>query len=869
MKASDIKILGVTVTYNNEDKIPYVMPYYERIGIDKLIVYDNDSTDRTVELLSKYPFVEIRSYHTEQYREELVLKYKTETQNEFRGQYDWYISSDFDEVFYCERDFREMLYEKMCEGKTLFVKTGLNIFSREFPPADNGKLIHENVGRGSLWTSDDGVVGIYGNKGQLFNMKKVFVNYDQYGCHNFTPSGDVVEFDDGFAFFHLKFIDFNFILKSSVEYANRMGDNGITCYDYFTENMENVYQLMEKRAISVDYYLSHPMKELVPEQIMFLIHEGRVEEEKKIISDLKNAEEYSIERQFGILFYGNIENYKPVGEYGLSGKNKVFTMYGRSEDKIEAVKSCGWRIANNYMIRDPWICETDGELFKNPEFFETICEKLKSEALKGKRSVIIDGHMFSRYSYFTSEESETTLGCYMIVKNEEKNIKKCIDSIIDLCDTIMVVDTGCDDDTMKIVESYGSNKIQTRKYKWCDDFSLARNYAMCEIMPSCRYTFTLDADEVVSKKLHDKILELKGKKFNDLDCVDLYLLNYNGTENPSYYLGGRQIVKSVGGNHWKYKVHEKLYFQRNTFGEIPAMEGYILHHPNSNTSTGNYNKYAEWYYNDINRGEWCMRMANNNGAHYYYYLFYTLYGMDVFTAKRYLNELYKKERILSYTEDQRANLFTGNYVTLEELFAFEMINNYNDPDYTYMCKVANSFKEDFPKWLLLNEVYEKNKNSLDEAGWLNFAYISHNFGLIDKFVDATKESAEIYKYNNAIQHNANYTENVVEKVYERSLLLINCTKSCTYLPSAINYLSHMFKHIALIGNKGEINKYCHEGIKHCEIFDDTVVAIGLMNLPSTYIVDADKQISRDVVMAEYNKILYGKQSDIIKKTGDV
>ena len=109
MTAKDIKILGVTITYNNEDKVPYVMPYYERMGIDKLVVYDNNSTDRTVELLSKYPFVEIRHYETDEYREDLLLQFKTEIQNEFRGQYNWCISADFDEVFYSEQDFREVL----------------------------------------------------------------------------------------------------------------------------------------------------------------------------------------------------------------------------------------------------------------------------------------------------------------------------------------------------------------------------------------------------------------------------------------------------------------------------------------------------------------------------------------------------------------------------------------------------------------------------------------------------------------------------------------------------------------------------------------------------------------------------------------
>ena len=233
MTAQDIKILGVTVTYNNEDKIPYVMPYYERIGIDKLIVYDNGSTDRTVELLSKYPFVEIRTYYTDKYDERKILEFKTNIQNEFAGQYNWCISTYFDEVFYCERDIREVLYEKMLEGKTYFLKTGLNIFSRTFPPTYNGKLIHENVGRGSLWTSDDGIMGIYGTKAELFDMQKLKVTYDYLGCHKCSFWGQISPFEDEISFFHLKFIDFDFIVRSNELYRQRTEGTGILCYDYF------------------------------------------------------------------------------------------------------------------------------------------------------------------------------------------------------------------------------------------------------------------------------------------------------------------------------------------------------------------------------------------------------------------------------------------------------------------------------------------------------------------------------------------------------------------------------------------------------------------------------------------------------------
>lgn len=55
-----MKLFGCTVVKNEEEMIPYVMPYVERLGYDKFVVYDDNSTDNTVEKLLKYPFVEIR-----------------------------------------------------------------------------------------------------------------------------------------------------------------------------------------------------------------------------------------------------------------------------------------------------------------------------------------------------------------------------------------------------------------------------------------------------------------------------------------------------------------------------------------------------------------------------------------------------------------------------------------------------------------------------------------------------------------------------------------------------------------------------------------------------------------------------------------
>jgi hypothetical protein len=82
-----MKILGITTTYNISEKIPYVMPYYERMDIDKLIIYDNHSTDDTVEKLSKYPFVEIRYYETDSFNDWVILDIKNSVWKEYKNDY--------------------------------------------------------------------------------------------------------------------------------------------------------------------------------------------------------------------------------------------------------------------------------------------------------------------------------------------------------------------------------------------------------------------------------------------------------------------------------------------------------------------------------------------------------------------------------------------------------------------------------------------------------------------------------------------------------------------------------------------------------------------------------------------------------------
>jgi len=83
----------------------------------------------------------------------------------------------------------------------------------------------------------------------------------------------------------------------------------------------------------------------------------------------------------------------------------------------------------------------------------------------------------------------------MIVKNEERFMAECLESVKDWVDEICIVDTGSTDRTVEIARSYGA-KMEFRE--WRNDFAWARNESLA--MATKRWTLVLDADEELSRE---------------------------------------------------------------------------------------------------------------------------------------------------------------------------------------------------------------------------------------------------------------------------------------------------------------------------------------------------------------------------------
>ena len=67
-----------------------------------------------------------------------------------------------------------------------------------------------------------------------------------------------------------------------------------------------------------------------------------------------------------------------------------------------------------------------------------------------------------------------TISLCMIVKNEEAVLARCLESVKDVVDEIIIVDTGSTDKTKQIAYRYTQNVYD---FEWIDDFSAARNYS--------------------------------------------------------------------------------------------------------------------------------------------------------------------------------------------------------------------------------------------------------------------------------------------------------------------------------------------------------------------------------------------------------
>lgn len=145
------------------------------------------------------------------------------------------------------------------------------------------------------------------------------------------------------------------------------------------------------------------------------------------------------------------------------------------------------------------------------------------------------------------------LSLCMIVKNEEENIKECLDRALEYVDEAIIVDTGSTDNTRNILKDYEKqDKVTIIDYVWDNDFSKARNKSIENAKGD--YILILDADERIfcdRLKLEEFLLENKGFAYT--------IAIYNIYENQEMVVSNGMIRLYKNQNPlYTGAIHEQL-----------------------------------------------------------------------------------------------------------------------------------------------------------------------------------------------------------------------------------------------------------------------------------------------------------------------
>jgi glycosyltransferase involved in cell wall biosynthesis len=147
----------------------------------------------------------------------------------------------------------------------------------------------------------------------------------------------------------------------------------------------------------------------------------------------------------------------------------------------------------------------------------------------------------------------------MIVKNEERCISRCLNSVSSFVSEMVIVDTGSTDRTKEIIQDF-SNKfpnidVKILDFEWIDDFSAARNFSVSQATKD--YILIVDADEYIRSSAVSKIKSLLDKIKNDKKqyFVNAKIINSN---NVSVYTERTLLFPNHLNVKFSRPIHEFL-----------------------------------------------------------------------------------------------------------------------------------------------------------------------------------------------------------------------------------------------------------------------------------------------------------------------
>ena len=222
-----------TVCWNEEKFLPFFIKHYGSF-CDKIIVYDNESTDSTLDILAKNPNISVITYKTgNKINDNEYQRIKNTAWKQSRGKADFVIVCDTDELLYDKNDnIKDTL--KMSRN-TIFRPEGYEMLSECFPSYEK-----------PLRQQCKGLPSQYYCKKIIFDPHCIVdINYYP-GCHEADPRGYVKTGTSEFLLLHYKRIGVEYIVNRYRTFKERLSKQNI-------ENKMGMHYFMTEQEITDEF----------------------------------------------------------------------------------------------------------------------------------------------------------------------------------------------------------------------------------------------------------------------------------------------------------------------------------------------------------------------------------------------------------------------------------------------------------------------------------------------------------------------------------------------------------------------------------------------------------------------------------------
>lgn len=142
----------------------------------------------------------------------------------------------------------------------------------------------------------------------------------------------------------------------------------------------------------------------------------------------------------------------------------------------------------------------------------------------------------------------------MIVKNEEANLPRVLASAQGIADEIVVVDTGSTDRTVEVARALGA---KVSFFKWVDDFSAARNFALEQA--TGEWVLILDGDDVAVETTPGDFRREVEKLADHVQFMRVPIKSPHAGGAGFTIFGSRRLLRNVPEIRWHHPVHEMLF----------------------------------------------------------------------------------------------------------------------------------------------------------------------------------------------------------------------------------------------------------------------------------------------------------------------